>query len=472
MAWRDEWLEAQLGKETAKRLITEQAEIIRMYSLYDGAGQMWATKGGLDYTPTKRITNNIKYLIKEVARFMLSRAPEITVQPVGEKAGNADKCAALEAFVRKTLQDSGWAGSLSKAGRDQLIAGRVAMKVTGGPDAPLRVFFRPAIEAWAQHDPEDEGKLTKLIYLYQTAEGASESDQRFWVQAYRAENGRVLVTERIVDGRGNVLENRIDDQPLPIPYIPSYMLINDGLTGDTSGESEAKELEMLAAAYNRVTSDDQDALRFNMYPQTIFVDASEESLQNIKIAPAAIIDAQTDPARSDGQADVKKLESAFSYDARIEHLLDRLDVDMRKMLGVPPKSLDEYRANGVSGKALKALYWPLITKCEEKWTEWDSALVWMVRCLYDLALAYNRAGDFAGAEYTVRIEHLYPLTDDEEEERAQDLREVAQGARSVKSYVEKWRPDANSKEELKQIVLEKRMMEEQFVASSTPLGMA
>lgn len=462
MAWRDKYLEAELGKELAKRLITEQAEIIRMYSVYDGSGQMWETKSGLDYTPTKRITNNIKYLIKEVARFMLSRAPEITIQPTDETPGNAEKCAALEAFVRKTLQDSGWAGRLSKAGRDQLIAGRVALKVTGGPGEPLRVHFRPALEAWVRHDPEDEGRLTKVIYLYQTAESDRESEQRFWLQSFREEGGKVLVTEKIVDGTGSIVESRIEDQALPIPYIPSYILINDGLTGDTSGESEARELEAMASAYNRVTSDDQDALRFNMYPQTIFVDTSEESLKNIKIAPAAIIDAQTDPARSDGQADVKKLESSFSYDSRIENLLDRLDLDMRKMLGVPPKSLDEYRASGVSGKALKALYWPLITKCEEKWTEWDSALVWMVRCLYDLALAYGQAGDFAGAEYSVRIEHLYPLTDDEEEERAQDLREVAQGARSIRSYIEKWRPDADSEEELKQMVLEKRMLEEQY----------
>lgn len=462
MTWRDQYLESELGKETAQRLIAEQAEIIRLYGIYDGNGQMWETKAGLDYRPTKRITNNIKYLIKEVARFMLSRAPEITIQPTSETQGNADKCAALEAFVRKTLQDSGWAGRLSKAGRDQLIAGRVAMKVTGGPDEPLRVRFRPAIEVWAQHDMEEEGRLTKLIYLYQTAEGESESDQRFWVQAYREESGRVLVTEKIVDGHGSEIENRIDDRALPIPYIPSYLLINDGLTGDTKGESEAKELEMMADAYNRTTSDDQDALRFNMYPQTVFLDANPDCLEKIKIAPAAMIDLQTSPERFDGQAEAKKIESSFNYDARIENFLNRLDVDMRKMLGVPPKSLDEYRASGVSGKALKALYWPLITKCEEKWTEWDSALVWMVRCLYDLAVAYGQAGEFAGAEYAVRIEHLYPLTDDEEEERAQDLREVAQGARSVKSYVEKWRPDADSEEELKQIVLEKRMLEEQF----------
>lgn len=460
--WRNKMLEAQLGKETAKRLIAEQADLIRLYQLYDGPGQLWDTKEGLDYTPTKRITNNIKYLIKEVARFMFSRAPEISIQPVGETKGNEEKCAALESFIRRTLQDSRFPGNLVKAGRDQLIGKRVALKVTGGPKQPLRVGFRPAIEAWADWDPEDANRMTKLIYLYQVTESEKEADQRWWYQIYAQRDGKTTVTERVVDGRGDPIDKRLEETVLPIAYIPSCMLINDGLTGDTLGESEVAALEQLADAYNRMTSDDQDALRFNMFPQTVFTDASQESLANIKVAPKAVIDLQTDPVRMDGQADAEVLESGFSYSDRMEKLLDRLDLDMRKMLGVPPRGLDDYKASGISGKALKALYWPLITKCEEKWAEWDTGLTWMVNCLYDLAVAYNQAEGFAGAEFTVGIEHLYPLTDDEEEERALDLREVAQGARSVRSYLDKWRPSADADEEIAQIVREKRMMEEQY----------
>lgn len=462
MAWRDDYLKKELGSDMADNLIKEQAELIRLYSLYDGPGQRWEISGDLDYTPSRRIINNIKYLIKEVARFMFSRAPEITIFPVNDNPGNAEKCAALESFIRETLQKSGWVGKLSKAGRDQMIAGRVLLKVTGGPNRPLRVHFRPAIEGWALHNPEDVAELEKLIYLYQTKESSMPDEQRFWVQIYRMDNGAVLVNEKVVDGRGTVLENRLESAALPIPYIPAYVLINDGLTGDTKGESDAKELEDLALSYNRMMSDDEDALRFNMFPQTVFKDASEDSLKNIKVAPHAIIDVQTEPTRPDGQADVKVLESGFGYNDRIENHLNRIDADMRKLMGVPPKSLDEYKSSGISGKALFALYWALISKCEERWTEWDSALIWLVKCLHDLAVAYGQGAAFDGAEYIVRIEHLYPITEDEEEERMRDLREVSQGVRSIKSYIEKWRPDINSEEELKQIVHEKRILEEQF----------
>lgn len=462
MSWRDTMLEKELGKEVAKQLITDQDACLKLYDIYDGSAQKWETKAGMDYVPTKRITNKIKYLIKEVARFMFSRAPEITIQAVGETHGNAEKCAALESFVRETLQRSLFSGALPKAGRDQFIGKRVALKVTGGRDTPLKVSFRPVLETWPVWDAETATQLNKLIYLYQQAESEKPEEQRFFFQKYDMEKGRAYVEERIVNGRGDTMEDRISRTALPINYIPSYVLINDGLTGDTIGESEVEQLRDLADAYNRMTSDDTDALRFNMFPQTAFTDASEESLKSVKVAPKALIDLQTDPSRMDGQAKAQVLESGFSYDARIENHLNRLEKDMREMMGVPPKSLDEYKSSGISGKALRALYWPLITKCEEKWAEWDSALIWMVRCLYDLAIAYGQAEGFAGADFTVLIEHLYPLTDDEEEERAQDLREVAQGARSIHSYLDKWRPGDDAEEEIQRIVQEKRMLEEQF----------
>ena len=41
-------------------------------------------------------------------------------------------------------------------------------------------------------------------------------------------------------------------------------------------------------------------------------------------------------------------------------------------------------------------------------------------------------------DYQVHVEHCYPIPDDEEEERLNDLKEVESGVRSVSSYQEKW----------------------------------
>lgn len=68
-------------------------------------------------------------------------------------------------------------------------------------------------------------------------------------------------------------------------------------------------------------------------------------------------------------------------------------------------------------------------------------------------------------EYTLNIEHLYPIIDDDEDERAQDLAEVGQQARSRRSYIEKWQPDADPDGEIAQIKREQRLLEDAFAGA-------
>ena len=235
-----------------------------------------------------------------------------------------------------------------------------------------------------------------------------------------------------------------------------YIIINDGLTGDMTGESDVRELLGNQDSYNRLRSDDLDALRFNMFPMRLFRDASQETMDAVKIAPGAVVDAQTDPA-SGSQVDAKILETQFGYDARIEHTLDRTKSDMYEALSVPNVSPDQLKNFVTSGKTMKALYWGLTCRCEEKWNAWDAALIWMVDALLRMAKAYG-AAVLPEARYTVSIDHRYPIPDDEETERLNDMSEVAQQVRSHKSYIEKWQPEADISTELEQIVREDLMM--------------
>ena len=68
--------------------------------------------------------------------------------------------------------------------------------------------------------------------------------------------------------------------------------------------------------------------------------------------------------------------------------------------------------------------------------------------------------------YTLNIEHLYPVMDDDEEERALDLNEVSAQARSRRSYIEKWQTDADPDSELRQITQEQRLLEDTFESSA------
>lgn len=70
--------------------------------------------------------------------------------------------------------------------------------------------------------------------------------------------------------------------------------------------------------------------------------------------------------------------------------------------------------------------------------------------------------------YEVRVENNYPLPEDEQEEKAVDLSEVAAQTMSRKSYMKKWRnlTDEEIQAELKQIALERQMLEDTYMPTT------
>lgn len=452
-----EWIKTELTGLYGSAVVAELSRIVDLYNYYDGVGQDWTLPGDLGYTPSKLRTNLVKKLIKDEARFMVGRPPELRIAPDDSK--HAEHAAAIEDWLQRTLQAERWSSKLLKGARDCFIGKRIALKLGGGPGKPLSIQFRPSLEFVYEVNPEDADRLAKIIFFYQIAstETAREK-QRIWRQRYWIENGRCLMDEAIYDGYGQLVETRFEREDTGLDFIPCRVIINDGLTGDLAGESDVAELRDGQDAYNHLKSDDLDALKFNMFPQRVFVDASQASMENVKIAPSAMIDLQTDSAQQGRQASADMLESSFGYDTRLENTITRIRGDMYDLLSVPNLSLEQLKGMITSGKSMRALYWSLICRCDEKWAEWDDALKWMVESLIKMAAAYGTA-QLPDIPHTVQIDHLYPIPDDEEAERASDLSEVAQQARSRLSYITKWQPAADADGELKQIQAEQRAMD-------------
>lgn len=459
-----EWIKQELAGLLGEQVTYDIADSIRLYAVYDGDGQFWhPDTEGLDYKPSVKITNIVKKLIKEEARFMMGVEPEIKIRPMnGDSKEDGEACARIEDWLADFLRRNKWGDKLIKAARDCFIGKRVALKLTGAPGRALGVQFRPSLEFVYDTDPEDVDKLSKVIFFYHTNASADRDKQRIWRQKYEMRDGRCYLTEGVYDGNGRSVQESHTDEDTGLDFLPVYVIINDGLTGDMTGESDVRELLCNQDSYNRLRSDDMDALRFNMFPMRVFRDASQETMDKVKIAPGALVDAQTDPA-SVGQVDCKILETQFGYDARIEHTLDRTKSDMYEALSVPNVSPDQLKNFVTSGKTMKALYWGLTCRCEEKWNAWDAALTFMVDALLQMARAYG-AAELPEVSYTVSIDHRYPIPDDEETERVSDMSEVAQQVRSRKSYIDKWQPESDSNAELEQIVLEGKMLGDDFGA--------
>ena len=454
-------LVAELGGLYGSAVLRDIGRTIELYDFYDGKGQDWNTPAGLDYKPTKKRVNLVKKLIKREAGFMFGRTPELTLTSEAAASGALDEA---QTTLDGVLRRSGFKNKLIQAGRDCFIGKRIAIKVSGGKDKDIRVSFRPSTEFVYSVMDDDCDVLSKIIFFYQINNEPLREDQRIWKQKYFLDNGRCILNEGIYDGYGRLIEGG-QDADTGLDFIPCYVVINDGLTGDMMGESDVEELIDLQNAYNHLNSDDADALKFNMFPQTVATDVKAESLESMRISPGALVDLQTDPAVSDGgrQAKLDKLESSFSYSERFEAAINRTKNDMFDLLSVPNVSLEQLKGLMQSGKSMKALYWELITRCEDKWASWEPAMEWLGMTVLKMAAAYQ--GIVYPEDTTVHVEHIYPILEDDFDEMANDQQEVARQVRSRLSYMKKWGVAPDPDAELLQIKKEETLFSDSFDAA-------
>ena len=141
----------------------------------------------------------------------------------------------------------------------------------------------------------------------------------------------------------------------------------------------------------------------------------------------------------------------------MENALSRIKTDMYEALNIPMISNEELKGMMTSGKSMKALYWQLITRCEEKFKAWKPALIWLSKFIL---ISLNKNVD----NVVIDVENKYPLQEDKDTIKQLDLQEVSARVLSKKSYIMKWqnKKDEAAEEELKQIQLEQQLLEDSY----------
>lgn len=432
-------------------------EINKLYNIYDGK-QEWKVDSGLDYKPTIKVTNYIKKLVDKKARFMFGKEPYFNIQGEGEQVDEK------EDLLVKILTENKWHSKLLKAKKDCSIGGSVALRLWADKDEGVKLIFSPAQEYEAIYNLEDVDLLEKVSFIYALNDEMDKGKQRIKKQVWELINGKCIVNEGIYDGYGKKLETFFQDYDNGLDFIPVIIIRNGGLTGDTKGYSDVMELWSNQDAYNKLTSDDQDALKFQMFGQTVLTDASDETLDAMTIAPGALVDLQTTlSAVSQGkQAQYGRLESQFSYGDKYTDTIDRIKNDMHSLMDIPNTSLEQLKGLMASGKSMKALYWDLIATCDEEWSEWGPALEQMVSYIFKIVEIYDcykedKGRSLAKLETTLTIERYYPIQEDEIEMRKADLSEVIAQVRSKESYIKKWSEVEDVDSEVQKIATEIQM---------------
>lgn len=457
------------------QVLAEMAQIIGYYDVYE-KGASFKTEGSKgDYTPSDLKFKQVASLINKEARFLFSRSPDLWVDvPPGENREAAKEAnTTLQNLVDRVLEKNRFKSKLLKAAKDCFIGKRVAYFVNFNEEkGTIKVNFIPSLEFVYETDEDDTDLITKLVAFYTVVDSQSKTNQRIYKKKYwMHDDGHCWISEAIYDGHGTLIEELTPERATKFQYIPAGVIVNDGLTGDLLGESEVNSLEDFESWFSRLSNADMDAERQGMNPVRWARDMNPESTKNLSIAAGAFWDLQTDQNSAEGvTGEVGVLETSMNYTNAISSTLSRIKSSMYDTLDMPDVSPDALKGVVSSGKTLKAIYWGLIVRCDEKMLAWRPAIENIMRIIIDGAKLYPGSArgfvseNIPDVEFEVRVDNQYPLPEDEAEEKQTDLAEVTAQTMSKKAYMKKWRnlTDEEADAELQQIAKERELLEDSF----------
>lgn len=456
----------------AKDTLDELTQVCKYYKVYKKGASFTVEGTNGDYVPATLRYKMAASLINKEARFLFAEPPDITVEPkgdVGKITEDAKKALTVMNDLVKTVLDvNKFEESLVKAAKDCFIGKRVAGLVNFNEEDGVTVTFLPSTQFIYETKVGNSNVLTKFVCFIVIKDSITLSEKRIFKKKFELIDGVVYLEEVLYDGAGKQLEVVTEYQETLIPMIPASIFINDGLTGEGTGESEIELLQDYEEYYSKLSNADIDAERKSMNPTKYTVDMESNSTKNLSTAAGALWDLGSDQNLDKPSPQVGILEPGMNYSNALKISLDRIKTVGYEQIDMPNITLESMQGAVTSGKSLKAIYWPLIVRCKEKMKMWGPQLRHLVDVIIQGAMVYpdciaKYTNDTVTAvDYEIKVEQNTPLPEDEIEEKNMDLSEVESQVMSKKSYMKKWRglTDDEVQEELNQIALERQIIED------------
>lgn len=474
-------INAEVGGST-KDTLDELTQICKYYKVYK-KGASFAVEGtNGDYIPAKLKYKMAASLINKEARFLFAEPPDITVEPKGDVGKITDDAKAaltvLNDLVKTILDANKFEEALIKAAKDCFIGKRVAGLVNFNEDDGVMVTFLPSTQFIYETKIGNPNLLTKFVCFIIVKDSITLSEKRIFKKKFELVDNVVYLEEVLYDGAGKELEVITEYQETLMPIIPASIFINDGLTGEDTGESEIEILQDYEEWYSKLSNADIDAERKSMNPTKYVVDMDSNSTKKLSTAAGALWDLGSDQNLDKPAPKVGILEPAMNYSEALKTSLDRIKTVGYEQVDMPNITLESMQGAITTGKALKAIYWPLIVRCKEKMKMWGPQLRQLVDIIIKGSMVYPGCivkytnNTVTAVDYEIKVEHNTPLPEDEIEEKNMDLSEVESKTMSRKAYMKKWRglTDDEAQEELEQIALERQIIEDssfEFTNNST-----
>lgn len=446
----------------------ELLDIFKFYKIYKEGAEFIAQGTNGDY-----VASNIKYkiaktLIDKEARFMFSQTPDITIKGDSVEDEQKEQIEQYQRLVDKILKKSKFKKNLLQGAKDCFIGKRIACLTDISVDDGIIVHFYDALQFYYETEYGTD-RLTKFISFENVQESKNRTDKRFLVNKYEDVKGTIYMSSVLYDGAGNTINELIPLTETDLKDIPVVIIFNDGTLHEKRGISEIEDLKDIESAYSKLANADIDSEGKGMNPIRYTVDMNHETTKGLSSSAGSYWDLESNQNMDEPKPMIGVLAPQMNHTEAVKETLNRMKTTMYGMLDVPNISEETLVGSITSGKALRALYWSLEVRCDEKLMTWIPALETVVNHIIDIALRNQEIvksvygiTDLNQIEYDVLIENNYALMDDEQEEKDTDMAEINSNAMSRKSYIKKWRPEMTDEqidEELMQIAVELNMFD-------------
>ena len=450
----------------------ELLEIKQNYLDYKKGAEFYTEGSSGDYQPSDIRFKIAKTLIDKEARFMFSQTPDVFVQSVDTEQTAMKQVEQYQMLIDKVLKDkkNNFPKTLLQSAKDCFIGKRVACLVDFSEEDGIQIHFYNSLQFYYETEYGSD-RLTKFISFENVNQTKSTQQRLYLVNRYEERNGTVYMSSILYNGLGAVQETVIPEQAIQLDYIPAVVIVNDGTLEDKQGVSEIASLTEYESGYSRLGNGDIDSERKGMNPIRYTVDMNSNTTKNLSSGAGAYWDLKSEQNQNEVHPMIGTLAPNMNHTEPVKVTLDRLKTTMYNEIDMPNISEETMAGTITSGKALKALYYPLQVRCDEKLKTWKPAIEFITEAIIDLAVlnkaevvSYYVLTGLDEVQYNIEVMENYALAEDEEEEKNSDLAEIAANARSRKSYIKKWRrsefkTDAQIDEELMQIAVENNMMD-------------
>lgn len=446
----------------------ELTNILQFYYDYKKGVDFYPEGSKGDYVPSNVKYKNIKSLVDKESRFMFSQMPDVNL--VTGNVEDGEKTGTYKKIIEEVIERSGFSGKLLQASKDCFIGKRVAWVVDYSDRVGVGIHFYDSLNFYYETEYGSE-ELTKLITFENVSSAKNTKENIFLVNRYERTGIKVNFSSIIYDIGGKEIEVLVSERRLGLNDIPGGVIINTGVLSDTKGVSDVEDLILYEEKYNLLGNADIDSERKGMNPIVVLIDMNHETTKDLSSSAGSVWDLEHSQEINEAKPQATILAPSMNHVEAVKTTLDRLRSTMYSELDIPDISVEGTLSGITSYKAIKALYFPLTVRCDEKLKVWKPQLKKLFETVLRFCVLNSKrtkeiyeVEELPDIKYKVMVVENYALLADENEEKAIDLDEVNVMARSRFSYIKKWRSDEFRtdkaiEEEIKRIAVEQNMMD-------------